>query len=291
MSGPVFLAVDVSSADLTVDDRVLAEALVAAGREVVPVVWGRPIPPRSTLVVRSTWDYVEDPARFLGWLAQLDADGVDVLNPTPLLGWNLHKRYLVEMQALGVSIVPTVVVPCGRAVDLTELVMSAGWNDAVVKPAIGGSSRLTMHVGDRPAHDAQRHLDRIVTAGDALVQRFVPSVRSTGETSVIVLGGVVSHAVRKTVADGDWRVRSEFGGDARLVPVDDRLASTAQLAVEAVGTTPLYARVDLVEGHDGDLQVMELELVEPELFFRLAPHAGPRIAELLAARPPYADHG
>ena len=120
-------------------------------------------------------------------LGELDVDDVTVFNPTSLLRWNLHKRYLVELGQRGVSIVPTVVVPKQHVADLRELMRLHGWDDAVVKPAIGGTARLVLHVGDCEPDAAQRHLDEILTHEDALVQRFVPSILSTGETSVIAI--------------------------------------------------------------------------------------------------------
>jgi glutathione synthase/RimK-type ligase-like ATP-grasp enzyme len=280
---PVFLAVDEASADLTGDDAVLAEAIVATGRDAVPVVWGRAVPRHATLVVRSTWDYVEHPDRFRAWLAALDAAAVDVHNPTSVLRWNLHKRYLLELGERGIPVVPTVVAAQHERVDLGQLMRSRGWADAVVKPAIGGTARLACHVGDVGPAAAQRHLDDLVDAEDALVQPFVASVSTTGELSVIAIGGIVTHAVRKTAAPGDWRVQVELGGVVEPIDLDDAIAAAARRAIGALPATPLYARVDLVE-LDGQPLVMELELVEPELFFALAPHAATHMAELLADR-------
>jgi glutathione synthase/RimK-type ligase-like ATP-grasp enzyme len=281
VSEPVFLAVDAATADLTADDRVLAEAIGAAGSEVVPVIWGARTPRHGTVVIRSTWDYVNDPNRFSAWLGELDADDVAVYNPTKLLRWNMHKRYMVELRQRGVPIVPTVVVRQQQRVDLDELMRSHGWDDAVIKPAIGATARLALHVGAGGPAAAQRHLDEMLAREDALVQRFVPSVWSSGEMSVIAIGGVITHAVQKRAAAGDWRVQAEFGGSVELVAVGEELAAAARRVLAAVQPTPLYARVDLVAATSGELQVIELELVEPELFFRLAPHAATRMAELL----------
>ena len=281
MSALVFFAVDVATADLTADDRLLAEAIVAAGGEVVPVIWGARIPEHGTLVIRSTWDYVEDPNRFLEWLAQLDADEVAVYNPTSLLRWNLHKRYLLDLRERGVAIVPTEVLPKRHGVDLGDLMRCRGWDDAVIKPAIGGTARLAFHVGEGGPGVAQRHLDEMLAHEDALVQQFVPSVPSIGETSVIAIGAVVTHAVHKRAAAGEWRVQAEFGGSTSLATVGAQLAAAARRAIVAVQPTPLYARIDLVEATNGELQVIELELVEPELFLRFAPHAATRMADLL----------
>jgi len=289
VSAPVFLAVDNATADLTADDRVLAEAIGAAGVEAVPVVWGARIPRHGTLVIRSTWDYVDDPNRFIMWLGELDADDVTVFNPTSLLRWNLHKRYMVELGQRGVSIVPTVVVPEQHVADVGEVMRLHGWDDAVIKPAIGGTARLALHVGDCEPDAAQHHLDEILAHEDAVVQRFVPSILSTGETSVIAIGGVITHAVHKRAAEGDWRVQAEFGGRVELIDVGDRLAAAARRAIESVQPTPLYARIDLVEATSGELNVIELELVEPELFFHLAPHAATRMAQLLPHHKPRRD--
>jgi glutathione synthase/RimK-type ligase-like ATP-grasp enzyme len=116
---------------------------------------------------------------------------------------------------------------------------------------------------------------------DALVQQFVASVPAAGETSVIMIGGVVTHAVHKRAAGGEWRVQAEYGGTSELIPVDGRLAAAARVAIEAIEPTPTYARVDLVESTNGELQVIELELVEPELFFRFSAPAATLMADLL----------
>jgi glutathione synthase/RimK-type ligase-like ATP-grasp enzyme len=284
---PVFLAVDAATVELTADDCVLAEAIVAAGREVVPVGWGERLPPASTLVIRSTWDYVDDPDRFVAWLGELDADGVVVHNPTSLLRWNLHKGYLLDLGQRGVATVPTVVVPRGHRVDVGELLRGRGWEDAVIKPAIGGTARLAVHVSAIGTGAAQRHVDDLLAHEDALVQQFVASVPSAGETSVIAIGGVVTHAVHKRPADGDWRVHAEYGGSSDPIAVDDRLVAATRIAIAATQPTPTYVRVDLVVGPSGQLQLIELELVEPELFFRFSAHAATRMAQLVTygARP------
>jgi glutathione synthase/RimK-type ligase-like ATP-grasp enzyme len=266
---------------LTADDRVLAEAIVAAGREAVPVIWGEPLPVAATLAIRSTWDYVEDADRFAAWLDQLDADGVAVHNPTSLLRWNLHKGYLPDLARHGVPTVPTVVVPRSQRVDVGQLLHRHGWDDAVVKPAIGGTARLAVHVDAIGVVAAQRHVEELLVDEDAIVQQFVASVPSTGEISVIVIGGVVTHAIRKRAAEGGWRVQSEYGGTSEPIVLDDRLATAARAAVAAVHPSPTYARIDLVEGLTGQLQLIELELVEPELFFGSCVEAATRMADLL----------
>jgi glutathione synthase/RimK-type ligase-like ATP-grasp enzyme len=122
-----------------------------------------------------------------------------------------------------------------------------------------------------------------------MVQPFLPEIQE-GEWSLVFLGGEYSHAVVKRPADGDFRVQHDFGGtverrepegslieDARNV-----LRAAAKATKTAIGDI-LYARVDGIV-RDGGLLLMELEVIEPVLFFSHAPGAAARMAELIVAR-------
>lgn len=280
----VLLAVDASTPDLTPDDRFLAAALERRQVEVRPVRWGSEVPPGAIVVVRSTWDYIDRSDEFVAWLDHLDAQGVPVVNPTPLLRWNLHKQYLLDLQRRGVPIVPTELVRRQGEQPFDEIRARRGWRDVVVKPAIGGTAREAVHSGLIGPDATATHLARLVATEDALVQPAVESIRTDGELSVIVLGGVPITAVRKIAATGEWRVQSEFGGIARTTALTDDLVSIARRCVAAVDDPPIYARVDVAR-LDGVWVLMELELVEPELFFRLDDRLAERLAELLLLVP------
>jgi len=113
------------------------------------------------------------------------------------------------------------------------------------------------------------------------VQPFVPSVLDRGETSIVVVAGDLTHVVRKLPAEGEWRVQSEFGGSCERIAVEPCHRAIAAAVLGAIDPIPLYARIDVVAGSDGALLLMELELVEPELFFRLAPDAASRLVDAL----------
>ncbi len=232
------------------------------------------MPTGATVVLRSPWDYVERPAAFGRWLDELDRNGVEVHNPTALVRWNIHKSYLVELAERGVPTVPTAVLPAGRHVAMADL----PWPDVVVKPAIGASARLTVHTARLDAAAAQQHLDRLVGAEDAVVQPYLSSIAEHGEISVVVVAGVATHAVAKRPAPGDWRVQRELGGTVTLVPVSTELLAAAATTIAALATMPSYARVDLIRDADGQLLLIEVELIEPELWFDLAPHAATALA-------------
>lgn len=158
--------------------------------------------------------------------------------------------------------------------------MRARTGEVVVKPAVGGGAvgALRAHVNDTHARE---HLATLVEAGDALVQPLAPAVTTHGEVSLIYFGGEFSHAVRKIPADGDYRVQTEYGGRVEQhQPSEAELAvATAALACSPLPTT--YGRVDLVEV-DGQPAVMELEVIEPQLFLDRHPVAPRRFAEQLA---------
>lgn len=277
-------AVDARTVAVTPDDAVLADAVRRRGLTVRPVVWSSPFGVDDVVLIRSPYDYVERPAEFRSWLDDLDECGATVLNSTSLLRWNMHKGYLTDLAARGVAVVPTEMLVQGSTRSLSAVLADRGWSRAVVKPAIGASARQTIGVDGADAASlasADAHLRGLLERGDVLVQPFVASIETDGEVSVVVIGGEITHAVLKRPTAGEWRVQSDFGGSAVRVPVTVEHERAAASALGAVDGAATYARVDLV-AIDGALHLMELELIEPELFFQIAPEAADRLADLLA---------
>ena len=284
--GTVVFIVDDRTVGLTPDDAVLADAVRRRGLSVRPVVWSSSFSfaVDDVVLIRSPYDYVERPAEFRSWLDHLDGCGATVLNPTSLLRWNMHKGYLDDLAARGVAVVPTEVLAQGSTRSLAAALADRGWSRSVVKPAIGASARQTISVdGADPAslERGEAHVRRLVVGEDVLVQPFVASIRTDGEVSVVVIGGEITHAVLKQPTADEWRVQSEFGGAAVRVPVTAEHERVVASVLDAVDGVPTSARVDLV-GIDGELHLMELELIEPELFFRIVPEAADRFADRLA---------
>jgi glutathione synthase/RimK-type ligase-like ATP-grasp enzyme len=274
----VLLAVDDATSGLTDDDRHLAAALERHGAHVAPLVWGRDVTTEAVVVIRSTWDYIERPMRFAVWLDRLEAANVTVHNSIALLRWNMHKGYLLELARREVPTVPTRIVHSGERLDLSTLRAELGWDELVVKPAIGGTARLAEHSRRVGLASLQRHLDRILEREDALIQPFVESITTSGEISVVAIAGEPCLAIRKVPAPGDWRTQTEFGGTAVTTPLTAPLEHIAAAALGALDTTPAYARID-VTGDASEHQLVELELIEPELFFRFDPTVADRLAQ------------
>jgi hypothetical protein len=267
--------------DLCSDDRLLVDALEQRGLRVRVVVWDDPSVDwsASTLaVIRSTWDYFHKPDAFLRWLRDVSRR-TTLVNPASIVEWNHHKGYLRDLSERGVAVVPTAYAVRDAATALPELAARRGWREIVVKPCISGSSHLARRFGDAAAPEAQAHLDRIVATQDAMIQPYLAQVEREGERSLIYVGGAFSHAIRKAPFSP-----GVVGGEDKEAFVEASVEEIAfgQHALAQAGEPAVYARVDVVPV-DGRSLLMELELIEPALHFRLAPGSADRFAGVLDA--------
>lgn len=268
--------------DLTPSDRILADALRQRGARVLAAPWNGAFAPFAEVgltVVRSTWDYFDVTAEFSAWIARLENE-CSVLNPPPLLRWSMTKAYLFELAEKGAPtpnmqrIAPTSDAIAG-AMDALNL------DEAIVKPLSGGTASGLSHVkrNDTQALDGAA----AILNGDALVMPFLPEIATLGETSFVFLGGEFSHAVVKTPKAGDIRVQEDHGGTSRIVEAPDWAVAEATRILSLCPTGAAYGRVDGIV-HEDSFSLMEVELVEPELFFTLRPAAADRLADVLLGK-------
>lgn len=265
------------------DDAALVTALRERGLDPRPAVWSDPGVDWAAfdlVLIRSVWDYFHRPQEFLDWVDRAGAE-VPMWNPPETLRWNAHKSYLRDLEEAGVPAIPTAWVEGGSAPELAALLAERGWEDAIVKPAVAGGSLGLHRVRDAGA--AQEHLTGLLRSGDAMVQPFLPSIAG-GELSIICVDGRASHAVRKTPKPGDIRVQPEHGGHVEPAQPEASEADIARRALAALAHPSLYARVDLVRGHDGEPLLIELECIEPRLFLAHDPGAAGRMADAVRAR-------
>jgi hypothetical protein len=237
------------------------------------------------VVLRSPWDYHLRLPEFAEWLDAREREGGALLNPAPLVRWNLHKSYLDDLAAAGCSVIETVRVARGTATSLAALLDRRGWREAVVKPAVSASAHRTFRVARHEAPPRQGDLDAILSEGDALVQPLAPEILDAGEWSIVFVAGAFSHAVLKRGAAGEFRVQEEYGG--RAAPGDPGPGVKAQAAavLAAAPGRATYARVDGIV-RDGSFVLMELELIEPVLYLGTDPPAAGRMADAVLASYP-----
>ncbi|MEU5768040.1 hypothetical protein ABZ782_19225 [Streptomyces asoensis] len=258
------------------DLPVLRAALEAAGAEADVVCWddaGADWASYDLAVIRSTWDYSWRAAEFTEW-AQRCGKLTRLANPAAVVRWNTDKRYLGELAAAGVPTVPTRYLAPDDADAAAGL---PGDHEYVVKPASGAGARYAARYTPDRREEAAAHLARMHAEGlTAMVQPYMRSIDEGGERALQFFGGRLLHASRKrAVLAPDTAFDAEKVAHPGLevwAPTPAELA-VARRALAAVPEAPelLYARVDLVDGDDGEPRVMELELVEPNLFLFLHP--------------------
>ncbi|MEM6293184.1 MAG: hypothetical protein AAGA54_18055 [Myxococcota bacterium] len=271
--------------NILAEDRLLTDALAALDLSAERVDWSREDvdwDAYRAVVVRTTWDYFERFEAFMAWLQRI-AEHPCVLNPVELMQWNIDKHYLADLEAAGLPIVPTRFVERGAGTTLTEAMAALDASEVVFKPAVSGAARETYRVR---AGEADAHAERfaaLVTEHAMLVQPFMPSIVEHGEVTVVVMNGVPTHAIRKQAKAGDFRVQDDHGGT-----VHDHAATPAELSLATAAMAsckhpPVYGRVDMVRSADGMPAIIELELIEPELWLRFEPAAATAFAEGIAA--------
>lgn len=286
MSRRVALATYASAPHLAPDDQLLLPALASLGISGEAVIWSDDSAlwtEFDAVVIRSCWNYHLHFADFLAWLEHLETVGVMILNSPSLIRWNADKRYLLDLARRGVATIPTMIVPRGRASDVESFAIAEGWTRFVLKPTVSASGYETYALStpiDDAAYDA---IARVAAIGDALLQPFVDEVWRHGEYSFTFIDGEFSHATLKRAASGEFRVQTEHGGSVEPVNAPRLLIEQATHVLQALPETPLYARVDGIARGSAFL-LMELELIEPNLFLGASSGAAERLAAAIARR-------
>ncbi len=273
---------------LIADDRQLIPLLTAAGFSTEIVVWNEPdrVSLPEFILVRTPWDYYKDYPAFLKFLDGAEAAGSKMFNPYALIRWNLDKRYLAELEGKGVPVLPTVFIPKGASLwERDHALITIPWpkddGGVVVKPTVSAGSFMTSRVtGDLTEVDLA--VGQVAAVQAVMVQPFAADIAKLGEISLVYFndgaGWRLSHSVLKKAGGSDFRVQAEFGGsEAPCEPSAEQLA-IAEKTLVALPEPGLYARVDLIPWQ-GSWVLSEVELVEPQLFFRFAPGAAERFVD------------
>ena len=307
--------------EFVADDELAVEPLARRGCAVESLPWDADADWSlfRAAVIRSTWDYQDRMEEFDQALARIVASGCRLFNPLEIVRWNSNKRYLEDLADRGVPVVPTLFRGPGEPIDLAGFFARFQCHDLVIKPTVGASAFDTFRVrnegggsrgpasrsvpvGGVPIGDVagpsrfggpvpilpltrrtEEQIEETFRGREYMVQPFVREILEPGETSIFYFNGRFSHAVLKTPRQGDFRVQEEHGGLITLCDPPRDLVETCGTITRLLEPEPLYARVDVVR--TGELfLLMELELIEPALYFRIAPGSADRFAEALVAR-------
>lgn len=294
----IALATSIIAAGLDEDLVPLAEACRRTGLQASVVAWDDPTVSWGrfdAVLVRSTWDYTERLTEFLHWCARAD-HATTLLNPLSVLRWNTDKHYLTALADAGIPIVPSEFVePDAEPLPALQAFLERQpCDEYVIKPAISAGARDTQRYSRGQEFAASNHIARLLDAGrSVLIQPYLVSVDTAGETGLVYLDGVFSHAIRKGPllhTDGDAgdampateRITLREPGEDELALADAALAATYRI-LAPIDALP-YARIDLIRHSDGQPRLLELELTEPSLFLAHCPGSAERFALRLAER-------
>lgn len=273
-----FLSMD-TLAGYTSDDELAVAPLAELGWDVSTVSWRDKTVDWNDfeiIVVRTPWDYHNEPDAFLGVLRKIDTSNARLENPLSIIEWNLDKRYLRDLESKGVTIVPTIWGNGGVNENaFAEWQTFFDSDELIIKPTVSATAQDTFRVSEY-----QSTLSVVFADRSFMIQPFVNGIVDEGEFSLFYFSGEYSHTILKSPKGGDFRVQEEHGGLISAVVPETELRETAESTLASLSPM-LYARVDLVRNDSGEFMLMELELIEPALYFRMDDESPRRFAAAL----------
>jgi glutathione synthase/RimK-type ligase-like ATP-grasp enzyme len=295
----VNLVTSASQPRLAADDAALPDALADRGIEPRITVWDDPSVDWSQgmSVVRSVHDYAHQREKFLAWAESVPR----LVNHPDVLRWNTDKHYMLELEKRGMPIIPTTWLEPAAGLSKHQLhTRFPASGDFVVKPAVSSGAHDTGRYTSNDARSRQAaiaHATELLAEGrTVMVQRYLESVDRRGETALIFMNGLVSHAVEKdAMLHGPFRQQAdapeEVAHPRQATPAEWRLGESARTAIHSyiksrIGRDEqlVYCRVDVVEGDGGQMYVMEVSLVDASLYLSTTPGAVENFADAISVR-------
>ncbi|MDQ3269861.1 MAG: transporter [Pseudomonadota bacterium] len=260
----------------------LGDTLASAGITAVPVPWTSQVEhcgelARFPLVMPLlAWGYHYDRERWLRACATWERAGLPLANPASVLAWNSDKRYLAGLAEQGIAIAPTTWTDSITAAQLAQAFSATGAAQLIVKPTVSSGAWKTRRVG-------RGEVLADPPCGSVMIQPYLSTIETEGETSMLFFGGRLSHVVNKRPVAGEFRVQVQYGGVYTCLqdPPAGALA-LAEQTLAAIGAPLLYARIDTVPDEHGRWLLMEAELIEPDFYLGADPQRGAAFAAAVA---------
>ena len=274
------------SDQVILEDQLLRNALEKSGLKVARVSWDDPEFDWSETryaMFRTVWDYSKRWEEFDAWF-RATAKVTEFINPEEQIRWNLDKKYLVELERSGVNIPATRVIEKGSTTSLKALFNETNWTEAVLKPMISGGGRETHRLKADQVEEFESKFRLLVQTEAMMLQEFQYNVVERGEVSMMFAGTDITHAIIKKAKAGDFRVQDDFGGTVHQYEPTDSDLAFAKKVLSACKNSPILGRVDMIWDNDGDPALGELEIIEPEMWFRFAPTAANAVAKAIFKR-------
>ena len=266
--------------NVLLEDKLVQRALENFNLKVHRLSWDDPNFDWSSTqfaLFRTTWDYFDRFDEFSTWLKNV-SQKTNLINTESIIKWNIDKHYLKDLKNNGIHCTPTIFIEQGSQKSLAQLHAQNSWNETVLKPVISGAARHTYKLNLQNLRLYESIFKELIQKEAFMLQPFQNNIVEKGELSLIVIDGKFTHAVLKIAKKGDFRVQDDFGGTVHNYKPSSEEIYFAERTIKACESKPLYARVDMFTDNDGQLAVSELELIEPELWFRNNPNAADKLA-------------
>ncbi len=265
------------------EDDYLVKALQKTGLKTSRLSWDNTNFDWSTtksIIFRSTWDYFDRFDAFSKWLKHVSKITV-LINPEAIIRWNIDKHYLLDLKNNGVPIAETYFIEKSSKTTLKQLHDQLNWKETVLKPCVSGGARHTYKLNKNNLEKHEAIFQELITNEAMMLSPFQYSIVEKGEVSLMVFNGKYTHSVLKIAKTGDFRVQDDYGGSINDYSPSNKEIEFAETTVKACSELPLYARVDIFTDNNKQLALLELELIEPELWFRKHPEAATILAEAI----------
>jgi len=252
------------------EDEIVVNALENEGLQVLRLAWDDVKFNWSFtkyVLFRTTWDYFDRFQEFSTWLNKVSKQ-TKLLNSEAIIRWNIDKHYLLDLKQQGVNIAETYFIEQGSSITLKTLLDQLGWKKAILKPCISGAARHTYKLKPDNINNYENIFNELIRDEAMMLQPFQYNIVEKGEVSMMVMNGKFTHAVLKMAKPGDFRVQDDFGGSVHEYKPTKAEIKFAENAVKVCPELPIYARVDIFTDNEGSTALAELELIEPELWFR-----------------------
>ena len=234
----------------------------------------------KNVIFRTTWDYFQRFNEFTVWLDRV-SKVTNIINAKSIIEWNMDKHYLQDLSGKGVNIPPTIFVKKGEKKTIKDLFEESGFTKAVLKPTFSGAARHTYLLDKNNLTEHEAIFSELIFAEDMMLQEFQENIVTKGEMSLMVMGGKYTHAVIKKAKEGDFRVQDDFGGSVEIYNPSQEEIEFAEKVFSVCPEKPIYGRADIFYDNHNKLAIGELELIEPELWFRFNPVAADELADAI----------
>jgi glutathione synthase/RimK-type ligase-like ATP-grasp enzyme len=266
------------------EDKMLLDFLQAKRWDVQRVYWADDKinwKDFNLVIIKSPWDYHYHYERFMQWLSGIHDLGIQILNPYEIIRLNSDKHYLQQMEDERFDVIPSIFLESGKQHDLSGMFATFKTKQLIVKPCVSAGSKHTFIVTEYNIVEQTNSINVLTREESFIVQPFVEQIHE-GELSYLFFGGNFSHCVLKKPQAGEFRVQLGFGGTIHLQNPSADEIEKAKSFVDRFATGCLHARVDGVM-INGKFTLMELELIEPMLYFPDAPGSVGRYYDALTA--------